>query len=86
MQEQLKEEKRRHLMHTKKKSIHGYQSDEGSFEHLPEDSSESDSGKSESSLCGECPGCLRQEDCMECEVCIVSCFSKYVFWNLNCKI
>lgn len=72
IQEQLKEQKRRQIMHSKKKTAHAYQSDEeGSFDNVSQDTSESeDSDRSQSSQCGECPGCLRQEDCMECEVCL----------------
>lgn len=77
IQEQLKEQKRRQLMHVKRKSSHGYQSDEDdSFVQMPEESSESeDSDHSRmDTQCGECSGCLRHEDCLECEVCLVSDF------------
>ncbi|XP_035222659.1 uncharacterized protein LOC118195446, partial [Stegodyphus dumicola] len=72
MQEQLKEQKRRQLMHAKRKPVAQYQSDdEGSFEHVEESSDSEDSVHMRAETqCGRCAGCSRVEDCMECEVCL----------------
>ncbi|XP_054719433.1 uncharacterized protein LOC129229120 [Uloborus diversus] len=67
MQEQLKDQKR--LMIAKRKAMQ-YASDEGSFEQ--DESSESDDmiEMRPEAQCGNCAGCLREEDCLECEVCL----------------
>ncbi|XP_015922567.1 uncharacterized protein [Parasteatoda tepidariorum] len=68
MQEKLKEQKRKGMMHGKRKSM-SHHSDEDS-DQIMDSSDSDDSDDRDNERCGLCPGCLIEEDCMECQICL----------------
>ncbi|GIX97122.1 zinc finger protein 26 [Caerostris extrusa] len=63
----LLQEQQKHLMRAKCKPVMS-EEEEGTF-HPMEESSDSDSPLI-GERCGQCSGCLLEEDCLECEVCL----------------
>lgn len=62
----MMQEQQKRIMRAKRKSM--MSEEEGGFDHM-EESSDSDSA-APGEPCGHCSGCLMEEDCLECEVCL----------------